>query len=62
MTTFILFTSIRFNTIAFNNTITTTIMITVTTTTISISAAVITLPSIIVLIHIILMNHGHTCK
>ena len=48
ITTFILFTSIRFSTIAFTNTISTTIMIIVLITTISISVAgTITLPSII---------------
>ena len=52
ITTFILFTSIRFNTIAFTGTISTTIMITVFITTISISVAVtITLPSFIVFVH-----------
>ena len=46
-----------FNTIAFTSTISTTIMITVIITTISISVAVtIALPSIIVLIHIIMIN------
>ena len=56
-TTFILFTSIRLNTIAFTSTISTTIMITAIITTISISVAVTTaLPSIIVLIHIIMIN------
>ena len=54
-TTFILFTSTRFNTIAFTSTISTTIMITVLVT-ISVSVAVtITLPSLIVLIHIIMI-------
>ena len=57
ITTFILFTSIRFNTIAFTSTIRTTIMITVVITTISVSvAATITLPGIIVLIHILMIN------
>ena len=57
ITTFILFTSIRFNTTAFTSTISTTIMITVMITTISVSVAVtITLHSIIVLIHIIMLN------
>ena len=56
-TTFILFTSIRFNTIAFTSTSSTTIMITAIFTTISISVAVtIALPSILVVIHIIVMN------
>ena len=56
-TIFILFTRIRFNTVAFTSTIGTTIMITVIITTISISVAVtIALPSIIVLIHIIKIN------
>ena len=56
ITTFILFTSIRFNASVFTGTISTTIMITVTTT-ISISVAVTsTLPSILVLTHIIMMN------
>ena len=53
ITAVILFNSIRFNTIAFTNTTSTTIMITVVITTISMSVAVtITLPSIIVLMHI----------
>ena len=57
ITTLILFTSIRFNILAFTSTISTTIMITVTIATISISVAVtITLPSVIVLIHIIMIN------
>ena len=56
-TTFILFTSIRFNAIACASTTSTTIMITVILTTISISVAVtITLPSIIVLIHTFMIN------
>ena len=56
-TTFILFNRIRFNTIAFTSTISTTIMITVISTAISVSIAVtITLPSFIVLIHIIMIN------
>ena len=56
-TTFILFTSIRFKNIAFTSTISTTITITVIITMISISVAVtITLPSIIVLIHIAMLN------
>ena len=51
------FTSIRFNTIAFTSTISTTIMITVMITTISISVAVtITLSSFVVLVHIIMIN------
>ena len=55
--TFILFTSIRFNTIAFTSTISKTLMITVIITTISVSVAVtITLPSFIALIHIIMTN------
>ena len=55
-TTFILFT-IRFNTIAFTSTISTTILITVFIATISDSVAVtITLPNIIGLIHMILIN------
>ena len=68
ITTFIPFTSIRFNTIAFTSTIRTTIMIIVIVTTISISVAVTTtLPSFIVLIHITMTNticcyHCHTCK
>ena len=49
------FSRIRFNTIAFASTISTTIMITVIITTVSISVAVtITLPSFIVLTHIII--------
>ena len=57
ITTFILFTNIRFNAIAFTSTISTTIMITVIITTISISVAVTnSLPSIIVLIHIIMIR------
>ena len=57
ITTFILFTSIRLNSIAFTSTTSTTITITVVVTTISISVAVtITLPSFIVLIHTILIN------
>ena len=59
ITTCILFTSLRFNTIAFTSTSSTTIMITVIITTISVSVAVtITLPSIIVLVHIISINLG----
>ena len=55
-TTFILFTSIRFSTIVFTSTISTTFMITVIITTISISVAVtIALPSIVVFIHIIIV-------
>ena len=50
-------TRIRLNSIAFTSTISTTIMITVIITTISIPVAVsITLPSFIVLIHIIMIN------
>ena len=50
-------TGIRFNTIAFTSTINTTIMITGFISTICISVAVtITLPSVIVLIHIIMIN------
>ena len=57
ITTFILLTNIKFNTIALTSIISTTIMIIVIRTTISISVAVtITLPSIVVLIHIIMMN------
>ena len=57
ITTFILFTSIRCNTIAFTSTFSTTIMITVLLTTISITVAVtITLTSIIVLVHIVLSS------
>ena len=51
------FTSIRFNAIAFTSTISTTIMITAIITTISVSVAVkITLPSINVLTHIIMLD------
>ena len=57
ITTFILFTSIRLNTIALTSTISTIIMITVIITTMSTSVAVtITLPSVIVFIHIILIS------
>ena len=58
ISTFILLTNTRFNTIAFTSTFSTTIMITVVIiATICISvAATLTLPSIIVLIHIILIN------
>ena len=55
--TFILFKSIKFDTIAFTNTTSTTIMIIVIIATISISVAVTTtLPSIIALIHISMIN------
>ena len=57
ITTFILFTSSRFNTIAVTSTICTTFMITVIITTTSISVAVtITHPSFIVRIHINMIN------
>ena len=59
VTAFILFTSIRLNTIAFLSTMgtSTTIMITVIVTTVSATVAVtITLPSFIVLIHVIMIN------
>ena len=57
ITTFILFTSIRCNTIAFTSTFSTTIMITVIITTISIPVAVtILLTTVFVLIHIILSS------
>ena len=55
-TAFILFTSIRFNTIASTSTSSTTIMITLIVSTISVTVAVtITLPSIIVSTHIIMI-------
>ena len=54
---FILFTGIRFNTIAVTSTINTTIMVTDIITTISVSFAVtFTLPSIIVPIHTSMIN------
>ena len=58
ITTFILVTSSRFDTIVVTSSISTTIMITVIITTISISVAatIITLPSFIALIHIIMIS------
>ena len=57
ITAFMLFTNVRFNAIALTNTNSTTIMVTVIITTISISFAVtVTLPSIIVPIHISMIN------
>ena len=51
------FICLRFNTFAVTSTISTTIMITVITTTVFISVAVaITLPSFVVLIHMIMIN------